>query len=475
MPLPQLVLGIPLAAALLAGCSEPELFDRLERSGELVVLTRNSPTTYYFDNERPTGFDYDLVSGFAQSRGYRLRVKVAFTLEELIEGLESGEAHLAAAGLTLTGDRSNRFLASDSYLTQRPLVVYKSGNPRPRSIEQLVGRDLVVLAGSSHVETLQTLREQLPALSWREIRAADTLELMKQVAEKRADMAIIDSMEFQMQQALFPRLVSAFDLDAEESIVWYLPDHPGARTLQAEINDYLARIETNGDLAALRRRHFGSSSTGSRMEIFTFQRNVRGVLPRWQTLIEDVAAEYQMDWRLLAAIAYQESHWDPTATSPTGVRGMMMLTQATASDLGVADRTDPGESLRGGARFLKDLNRRLPDDIEEPDRTWMALAAYNIGMGHLEDARVLTERDGLDPHLWREVREYLPKLQDPAIYRNVRYGFARGQEAVTYVDNIRHYFSILKLRAVPSNRIAPPIQMTRLLPASWSGAVPQAI
>ena len=152
-----------------------------------------------------------------------------------------------------------------------------------------------------------------------------------------------------------------------------------------------------------------------------------------------------------------------------------MITRTTAKELGVKDRTDPRQSLRGGARFLKNLLRRLPSDIANPDRTWMALAAYNIGMGHLEDARILTERQGLDPHIWLDVRENLPKLQNPDIYPTTRFGFARGKEAVTYVDNIRHYYSVLQIQSMPENRIQPPITTADLLPENDRRYLPAAI
>jgi len=132
--------------------------------------------------------------------------------------------------------------------------------------------------------------------------------------------------------------------------------------------------------------------------------------------------------------------------------------------MGVSDRLDPTQSLRGGARYLKNIKRRLPDDIFEPDRTWMALAAYNIGMGHLEDARVITERRGGDPHLWRDVMDSLPLLQKTRYYQNTRYGYARGLEAATYVQNIRHYLSILEWQDIPDNQALPPLRTEDYLP-----------
>jgi len=151
---------------------------------------------------------------------------------------------------------------------------------------------------------------------------------------------------------------------------------------------------------------------------------------------------------------------------------MMMITRATADELGVTDRLDPRQSLRGGARFIRNLLRRLPPDIEEPHRLWMALAAYNIGYGHLEDARVLAEKRGLDPHLWPDVRSQLPNLQNPDIYPTTRFGFARGVEAVTYVDNIRQYFSTLQLKSVTAERIQPPVDVSTMLAEDQLLALP---
>lgn len=469
------ILSITAVSLMLTSCGSDRIFDRLNTEETLIVLTRNSPTTYYFDNDQETGFEYELTKAFADAEGLKLRISVAFTLEDLMSSLAEGQAHVAAAGLTKTNDRDLQFKATDPYLKQKPLIVYKSGASRPRNLNELVDRDIVVLAGSSHIESLKRLNQTIGNINWREIRAADSLEIMQLVAEEKAELAIVDSIEFRMQHGLFPRLVAALSLEDEEDIVWYLPSLPGSDALRLRFNRFLQNHKETGALQRLRERHFGSSKNASRIGSFTFQQKVKTTLPKWQPLIEAVAYEYQLDWRLLAAVSYQESHWDPTAISPTGVRGMMMITRATAKDLGVIDRTDAKQSLRGGARFIKSLSRRLPSDIPEPDRMWMVLAAYNIGMGHLEDTRVLAQKNGLDPDRWQDVRELLPRLQNPIYYSSTRYGFARGKEAVTYVDNIRHYYSVLKLQDVPGNLIAPPIATATLLPVDWQHAIPAAL
>ena len=450
--------------SLLPGCTDSSTLQPMAEGEELVVVTRNSPTTYYFQGDRASGFEYGLIKAFAREYDMSVRVKVAFSLPELFNMLANGEAHLAAAGLSQSAGRDARFVASDPYLHQQPLIVYKSGALRPRSLGALVGRDIVVVAGSVHLETLSALQQELPKLAWREIHAADSLELMQLVTDEKADLAIVDSIEFSIQQQLFPRVVAAMEIGENTPIVWYLPQDGSSEASLEWVNQFITRARANGRIAQLEREHFGRWEHASRVGSLTFQRKMRDDLPEWQPLLETVAEEYQMNWQLLAAMAYQESHWTPEARSHTGVRGMMMLTRATATELGVEDRTDARQSLRGGARFFKDLLRRLPSDIDEPDRTSMALAAYNIGMGHLEDARIITQQSGGDPHLWPDVRAQLPKLQNSQYFPMTKFGFAEGDQAATYVDNIRHYEGLLSFQDLPDRRISPPIKVDALLP-----------
>ena len=450
---------------LLPGCARQDSLQHIQSSGKLTVVTRNSPTTYYQDKEGATGYEYALAGLLAEELGVELKIKTAFNLDEIFQRLQRGEADVAAAGLTLTGQREARYPHSAPYYQLTPQVVYVAGTYRPRRVGDLVDMSIVVLAGSSHAESLHALREGgMSGLDWREIPGADSMELLELVDSGEAQLAIIDSNEFSVQQSLYPRLKVAFDLGSQQDMVWYLAPDADNRRLQARIDQFIERLRADGTLESLREEYFGHTAGVSRISSHTFTRNMRRALPPYRDLIREVAEEYQMDWHLLAAIAYQESHWNPEAASPTGVRGMMMLTLPTAREMGVANRLDPGQSLRGGARYFKNIKRRLPKDIYEPDRTWLALAAYNIGMGHLEDARVMTERQGGDPHLWRDVMERLPLLQKIKYYQNTRYGYARGVEAANYVQNIRHYYSILEWQDIPDTKPLPPMRAGDYLP-----------
>jgi len=471
-----LVLGLlyPLAACNGGG----DALERIQSRGELRVATRNSPTTYYIDRDGPNGFEYALAGLLAEDLGVELRIQVAFTLQGLFEMLTRDEADIAAAGLTLTSEREQNYPHSGSYNKLRPQVVYVAGQRRPRDIHKLAGRKLVVLADSSHVEELRRLqREQVPDLAWEEIAGADTMDLLELLDSGEAELAIIDSNEFEVQRSLYPRLKVAFDLvpESEQDMVWYLAPGVDNSRLQAHIDQFFYRLQEDGTLDRLRQQYFGHSTGISRISSHTFTSNMRTVLPQYKQLIQQVAEEYQLDWQLLAAIAYQESHWDPNATSPTGVRGMMMLTIPTAEEIGVQDRLNPLQSLRGGSRYLKQVKRRLPKSIVEPDRTWFALAAYNIGLGHLEDARVLTQRQGGDPNLWQDVMPRLPLLQKSSHYKTTRYGYARGVEAANYVQNIRHYRAILDWQDISDNKPLPPIKVEDYLPEVLRGIRLQAL
>ncbi len=454
-----------LLTLLCAACARQDSLELVLDRGELQVVSRNSPTTWYMDKDGPTGFEYALAAMFAEELGVAIRVTPAHSLDDIFTALSRDEADLAAAGLTLTGARQDRFPHSVGYYRLMPQVVYRAGSFRPRSLADLAGMSIAVLKGSSHAQALAALRAGgQQDLDWIEFEGADSMQLLERVDREETQLAIIDSNEFEVQQRLYPRLKVAFDLGSAQEMVWYLAPERDNTRLQARIDSFLTARREDGTLNALRDQFFGDSRIISRVGSHTFSLNLRSKLPPYRALIEEVAREYQMDWHLLAAIAYQESHWDPRAESPTGVRGMMMLTVPTAREMGVTNRLDAGQSLRGGARYFKNLKRRLPPDIYEPDRTYMALAAYNIGMGHLADARVLTERRGGDPHLWSDLLENLPLLEQSQYYETLRYGYARGSEAAQYVQNIRHYQGILEWQDIADNAPSPPLESEACLP-----------
>lgn len=450
--------------ALSQGCAKQDSLDHILSTGELRVISRNGPTTFYQDKTGPTGFEYHLTKLLADDLGVSLQIEPGFTIESIFTHLQRGEADLAAAGLKLTGQREDNYPHSPSYYSSIPQIIYKAGTFRPRSLADLASMKIVVIANSSHAHALQALQQGGSPLNWEGIEGADTMELLELVNTGKAKLAILDSNEFKVQQPLYPRLKVAFDLGGEQQLVWFLSPGRDNTQLLKRIVALFTRLETSGEMAQLSKQHLAHATGITRMGARTFTRNMRRVLPKYQAMIQQVAAEYQLDWHLLGAIAYQESHWNPRATSPTGVRGMMMLTRPTAKELGVKNRLDPLQSLRGGARYLKNIKRRLPQRIKEPDLTWFSLAAYNVGLGHLEDARVITQSLGGNPDIWVDVSKHLPLLQNSKYYQRTRHGYARGSEPVNYVKNIRQYYSILQWQDIAANKPLPPVDTDDYLP-----------
>jgi len=415
--------------------------EAVKAAGKLRVLTFNGPTTYYEGPGGPSGFEYDLAQAFASQLGVTLEMVVEPNFPELIPRLLRGDADFAAAGLTITEARSQILRFTPPYQETRQQVIYRRGNERPRGIGDLVGHSLTVLAGSSYVDELRRRKQDLPGLTWNEVDDVGIEELMIEVWWGLVELSVADSNMVSVMRQFYPELHVAFDLSAPQPLAWAF--RPGDPTLLQAASEFIEGYRKSGDLARLIERHYGPALRSNFLDTVTFQRRAESVLPVYRALFVEAAEKSGLDWRLLAAMAYQESLWDPEAVSPTGVRGIMMLTEDTATQLGIADRNDPEASILGGARYLRGLLDRLPARIPDPDRSWLALAAYNVGMGHLEDARVLTEMQGADPDSWADVRARLPLLTEKRWYEKLKFGYARGFEPVHYVSRIRAFYDIL--------------------------------
>jgi membrane-bound lytic murein transglycosylase F len=289
------------------------------------------------------------------------------------------------------------------------------------------------------LKKIQSIR---PDFVWTENPHADLTELLLRVASQEIDYTIVDSKLFQVYRNYLPEIRVGFEIDSRDSLAWAFPRRFD-RTLIERAEQYMKFARENGDLDRVTDRYYRQVQRFDYVGTRRFIRDYTGTLPRYRRLFETAAQTKDMDWRLLAAIGYQESHWDPMAVSPTGVRGIMMLTKDTAAIMGVDDRVDPAQSIEGGAEYFLRIRDRLPAEIREPDRTWFALAAYNVGYGHLRDAQMITSRKGKDPNLWVHVRKNLPLLTQKQWYSQTRHGYARGWEPVMYVENIRNYFDIL--------------------------------
>ena len=437
---------IILLAALLATCgNRPTLLEEVRALGELRVVTRNSPITYFIGQAGPEGPDYELVRGFAGHLGVKLKIVEVDRFGDLLAEVEAGRAHLAAAGLTVTAERSKRVDFGPPYQLVNQNLVYHRGRTPPRSAADLAGKRLEVVAQSSYVETLTAARGQVPDLAWTEDPTADAGELLERVAQGNADYTIVDSNLFAIFQRFHPELRVAFNMTEGDALAWAFQQR-GDRSLIDEAAAYLAGIRASGQLAQVMDRYYGHKNTFDYAGTQKFMRDYQQLLPRYRQAFKAAAKRSDLDWRLIAAVGYQESHWDPEAISPKGAQGMMMLTPETASLMSIDNPMDAGQSIAGGSKYLWRMKRRiakLSPDIPDQDLTWMALAGYNMGLGHLLDARQVTRERGGNPDRWADVKEALPLLMERRWYAQARWGYARGRETGAYVRNIRNYYDIL--------------------------------
>ncbi len=438
------LVAITFGLAMLS-LNTPTQLEAIKQNGVIRFATTNTPMTYYIRKGKPAGFEYELARAFADHLGVKLELALPDSFAGLFQVLQARNAHIAAASLTATPERRQQFDFSPAYRSSAPVLIYRvrRGNPAPKGLEDLYGRSIRVLAGSSYAELLQQLQSEHAELQWSSSEDDSVTDLLDQVHDGSLDYTILDSTVFDAQKSFYPGLKTAFELQTPQPIAWMLNRHHDG-TLKAELNRWFQLDSTQKLIQTLEERYFSRTNPLNFFDTITFRRDLQERFLPLYPWFKQAEEESGISWLLLAAVAYQESHWKADAVSPTGVRGIMMLTQAAADEVGVSDRTDPKQSILGGAQYLVNVKKKIPERIADPDHTWFALAGYNIGFGHLEDARILTQKAGKNPDKWQHVREFLPRLSNPKYYPQTRYGYARGHEPVQYVSNIRKYMELLR-------------------------------
>jgi len=442
--------SIILLIGLNACAPQKSTLQHVRAAGVLHVLTRNAATTYFSGPHGPEGLEYELTKAFADHLGVSLRISTEDNLKNMLSKVEDGDVDFAAAGLTITTERKKTLRFSESYQSITQQLVYHRSMPRPKKIDDVIEGMMEVIANSSHVEKLKELKKQHPDLSWNENKDTGSIELLSLVDENIIDFTIADSNEVLLTRRFHPNLRIAFDISKPQELAWAFAKN-GDNSLYQEANKFLTNYKKSGQLAHLLKRHYNHARNYDYAGTPTYLGHVRYRLPRYQQMFEQAGKLNNIDWQLLAAVAYQESHWNPRAISPTGVRGIMMLTKVTAKDLGVKDRTVPAQSIKGGAQYLRELSEKFSAKISKMDKLWFTLASYNVGFGHLTDARLITQQRGGDADKWIDVKENLPLLSLKRWHKKTRYGYARGNEPVKYVENIRSYYDILHWHLAKEN------------------------
>jgi len=446
---------IALLAFILMGCNKPSTDDAangIEHTAErdenvITFVTLNSPSTYFINSDKEyAGLEYDLAKAFAKflETDKEIQFLVADSIEEVIATIINGKADIAASDLTVTNARKQLINFSIPYHDIQQQVVYNRKVTRKpaKSINGLVDAQTVVPASSSFVERLKQYQKEQPELNWESREDTHSEILLEDVAKGSIQYTVADSHLVSVLKNYFPDLRVAFSLGKPEKIAWGFSKTTDPALL-VKANAFFSHIQSTGKLRNLIDRYHGNTNRLKPVDIKAFLTRSRSRLPQYKKLFKEAQETTDLDWRLLASLSYQESHWDTYSTSPTKVRGLMMLTEATSDRMGVTDRLDPKQSIPAGAKYLNLMIEKFPARIPEPDRTYMALASYNVGYAHVEDGRVLAQRLGLNPDSWVDVKKALIKLREPKYYSKAKYGYCRCTQPIIYVESIRSYYNIM--------------------------------
>jgi len=438
---------IILSLLLSVSCAKEDTLDRVQRSGVITVVTRNNAHCYYTYRDVPCGFEYDLAKAFADYLGVKMTV-VTPSWEKLGDTLNTGKGDFIAASLSISPSRRKRLDFSDSYLRVQQRVIIHKSNHKIKKLQDLAGKTIHVRRGTSYEERLNELRRQ--GLLVHVVLHDDipTEEFIRMVADREIEITVADSNLAFLNRRYYPDIRISVPVREKQSLAWAV--RKGEASLLEEINRFFKKIKGDGTFQKIYDRYFSSVEIFDYVDLKKFHIRLRTRLPKYREIIRREARENGFDWRLIAAVIYQESHFNPRARSYTGVGGLMQLTLNTARAMGVTDRHDPEQSIRAGVRYLRKLYDKY-DTAKDPDRLFIALASYNVGRGHILDARKIAQSKKLDPDSWASLEQTLPLLRYPTYYRKAAYGYCRGTEPVRYVKRIRLYYDILKRDAITSD------------------------
>lgn len=431
------------------------------------MITQNSAHTYYIHRDQPMGFEYELALEFSRELGVELRVVTA-DWSEIFHKLARGEGDFIAAGITAHAGREALAEFSLPYDTVRQRLILHENHPFIRRVGELEGLTIHVSAGTTYQERLAELKEEGIGLEM--VVAPDVLteELIRQVAEGKIEATVADSNIALLNRRYYPDVRVGMALSEEQPLAWAV--RKGDSDLLESMNLFLKKAKGNGTLARIRRFYHDDRNGLHQLDIEAFHQSMEEDFPLYEEQIKAAAQSYGFDWRLITAMIYQESRFRSQAQSYTGVRGLMQVTLETAREMGIENRLDPEQSIRAGVKYLALLLERF-SRVEDPrQRLYLALAAYNIGYGHVRDAQKIARSRGQDPTSWSSLRETLPLLSHPEYYLNTRYGYARGTEPVAYVTNIMTYFDIL-IGKMKSSAGSARLRSSPSSPTCYSGAV----
>jgi membrane-bound lytic murein transglycosylase F len=415
--------------------------EKVHKNEKLRLITNKAINTYYLYNNRPMGFEYDLAQEFARFLNVEIDV-ITPGWNNMFEYLNQGKGDFIAAGISITAPRLEYANFSIPYMTIQQRIIHHNLVFSPKDIKDMEFRIFHARRGTSYHYRLAEIKNAGVPLEYVLYNNIPTEELIGRVHDREIKFTIADSNIALLSQRFFPDIRIGIPIQEKESLAWAVRKNDSEMLKQ--VNKFLLHATSTGILKRITTRYYGNIDNFDAYELKKFHDRINTRLPKYKNVIEAESAKHGFDWRLIAAVVYQESHFDPEAKSYTNVRGLMQVTESTAREMGIKNRRDPQQSIRAGIKYLSLMYKRFDFIKDDSQRLLFALASYNVGYGHVKDAMSLAKKKGFDPNTWKGLKATLPLLSKAKYYNQTKYGYARGWEPVQYVERIQTYFDILK-------------------------------
>ena len=423
--------------------SKPDELTNILQKGSITVITRNNPQCYMLGKDQIMGFEYELAKLFADYLGVDLKINPDEKWDSMISALNSGRGSFIAANMTITNKRQQQAAFSNGYISTRQYVIVRRNNTDIKKVEDLAGKTVHVRKGTSYQKRLELIKKDGIDITIKLHDNTPTYELIQQVAKRTIEATVADQNIALFNRKYYPRATPAFPISDDQYLGWAVKQ--SSKKLLNKINLFFDKINANGKFDEIYNKYYAGIDNFDYVDLIKYHIRLKTRLPKYRPIIMEAAEKHDFDWKLIAAQIYQESHFDPLAASHSGAFGLMQLMFSTAASLGVEDLFDPVQNINAGVLYLKILYDHF-DKADSPDRLYLALAAYNIGQGHILDARNLARQTNLDPDKWQSLKKTLPLLQYRKYYKNSKYGYCIGTQTLNYIKQIMLYYDILQHR-----------------------------
>jgi membrane-bound lytic murein transglycosylase F len=466
----KLIITILLSVFLLQSCGSEDIPEEKSNKkakkairNKLFAITGYNAYSYFIYKGQPMGFDYELVRKLADYLNFQLELRVVNNISEMFHQVNSGEGDIIAFNLTITRERledvdfTNAINSIKQVLVQRKpdnwekMRLDKIEKQLIRDPAELIGKTVVVRSSSSYLERVHNLSNEIGGniLILEAEPELTTEDLIAKVASGEIEYTISDDNVANLNEANFRNIDVSTSISLSQRIAWAVKKNN--EDLLNLANKWLDSVKKTVDFAVIYKKYFTNRYAYKKRVASKYFSKTGGGISRYDDQIKKYSETIGWDWRLAASLIYQESQFNPNAKSWAGAAGLMQLMPGTAKQFGAIDVHNPDQNIKAGFKYLGYLNKLFADSItDSTERIKFILASYNVGQGHIIDARGLTEKYGGDPHIWYDnVEYYLTMKSKPKYYNDeiVKRGYARGKETVKYVKEIleryEHYKQLI--------------------------------